>query len=274
MTTQQPPAMRLETGPRSRSRISRSVQRTCIWVGPVMGALFVAGFFVAGFFPPPSPDMSPAEIAAMIDENRAGIRFGIVICLASCTLIMPFLASITIQMLRIEGPRPILAYIQLALGALTTVEFVIPYVFMLVSTYREDQDPQVTGALFDIGWFFFLGVISTFILQIVVFGVAILTDVRPDPVFPRWLGYVNLWLALLFAPASTIVFFKAGPLSWNGLFVWWVPVLAFLVWFVPNFVMLLRAVDADDEIPFAADPALATEVAALRAEVDRLTARP
>jgi hypothetical protein len=248
---------------------SRTVQKCCIWAGPVMGALFVVGFLTAGFFPPPSPNQTAVQVAAMIDANRTGIRVGIVICLASCGLLMPFLTAITVQMLRIEGARGILAYTQLALGALATLEFVIPYVFMLVSTYRSDQDPDVTRALFDISWFFFLGVISTFVLQLAIFGVVILLDRREEPIFPRWLGYTNLWLSLMFTPASFLVFFKSGPLAWNGLLVWWVPVVAFLFWFVPNFVMLLRAADRDDGLPAGRDAVLLAELADLRERVER-----
>ena len=228
------------------SYTERTIQKACIWAGPVMGALFILGFVIAGFFPPPSPNQSAAQVAAMIDEHRTAIRIGIVICLASCPLLMPFLASFTIQMKRIEGARPIMAYTQLALGALATIDFVIPYVFMLASTYRPDQHPDVTRALYDLSWFFFLGVISTFVLQLVLFGVAVLIDRRERPIFPRWLGYINIWLALMFTPASFLVFFKAGPLAWNGVLVWWVPVAAFLLWFVPNFVCLLRAIDKDE----------------------------
>jgi hypothetical protein len=255
----------------TETAVSRGIQKACIWAGPVMGALFVAGFVVAGFFPPPSPNQSAAEVAAMIDENRTAIRVGIVICLASCPLLMPFLASFTIQMKRIEGVRPVLAYTQLALGALATIEFVIPYVFMLVSTYRADQHPDVTRALYDMSWFFFLGVISTFVLQLAVFGVAVLIDRREKPIFPRWIGYLNLWLAMAFTPASFLVFFKTGPLAWNGVLVWWVPVFAFLLWFVPNFVCLLRAVDNDDGLPSARDTGLANDVAELRARLDQLS---
>ena len=163
--------------------VSRRIQQACIWGGPAMGVLFVVGFVVAGFIPPPSPNKTAAEVAASIDEHRTAIRVGIVICLASCPLLMPFLASFTIQMKRIEGVRPIMAYTQLALGALATIEFVIPYVFMLASTYRSDQNPDVTRALYDLGWFFFLGVISTFSLQLALFGVAVLIDRRERPSF-------------------------------------------------------------------------------------------
>ena len=251
--------------------LSRRIQKACIWAGPVMGALFVVGFAVAGFFPPPPPNQSASEVAAMIDTHRTAIRIGIVLCLASCPLLMPFLAAFTIQMKRIEGIRPIMAYSQLALGALATIEFVIPYVFMLVSTYRADQNPDVTRALYDISWFFFLGVVSTFVLQLALFGVAVLIDQRPQPIFPRWLGYVNLWLAMAFTPASFLVFFKSGPLAWNGVLVWWLPVIAFLGWFVPNFICLLRAVDSDDGLPSAHDARLERSVAELRARLDELS---
>lgn len=249
---------------------SRLAPKLCIWAGPVMGVLFVIGFLIAGFFPPPSPDQTAAEVAAMIDRDRTAVRFGIVLCLASCGLLMPFMTAFTIQMRRIEGTRPILAYTQLALATMATIEFVIPYVFMLVSTYRADTDPDVTRALFDISWFFFLGVICTFVLQLAIFGAAILMDRRETPIFPRWLGYTNLWLSLMFTPASFIVFFKDGPFAWNGVFVWWVPVTAFLVWFLPNFTMLLKAVDQDDLMSSEADTAVMAEVADLRRRLDAL----
>jgi hypothetical protein len=273
----------------SELTISRHIQQACIWAGPAMGVLFVVGFAVAGFFPPPTPNMSAAQVATMIDQNRTAIRVGIIICLASCPLLMPFLASFTIQMKRIEGVRPIMAYTQLALGALATIEFVIPYVFMLLSTYRADQNPDVTRALYDTGWFFFLGVISTFTLQLVLFGVAVLIDRRAKPIFPRWLGYANIWLAIMFTPASFLVFFKTGPLAWNGLLSWWLPVVVFGIWLVVVTVYLLRAIDShiteleqtdgvlaqSEETAIRSAPsnaALAAEIARLQTQLDQLHA--
>ena len=253
--------------------ISKTVLKACIWCGPIMGLLFVTGFLIAGFFPPPAPGRTAHQISAYIAQNRTAIRVGIVICLASCALLMPFQAAFTVHMKRIEGVRPILAYTQLALAALATLEFVIPYIFMLVSTYRPGTNPDVTQALFDLSWFFFLGVVCTFVPQLAIFGIAVLLDKRPTPIFPRWLGYLNLWLCLTFTPASLIVFFKHGAFAWNGLFVWWVPVTAFLFWFVPNFVYLLKATEADDGQPTERDDDLRREVRDLRARLERLESR-
>jgi uncharacterized membrane protein YraQ (UPF0718 family) len=49
-----------------------------------------------------------------------------------------------------------------------------------------------------------------------------LADKRPDPTYPRWFGYLNLWCGTLFVPAGLIFFFKDGPFSWNGILAWWV----------------------------------------------------
>jgi hypothetical protein len=114
-------------------------------------------------------------------------------------------------------------------------------------------------------------VISTFVSELALFGVAVLIDRRPRPIFPPWLGFLNTWRALVFSPPSFLVFFKTGPLAWNGLLVWWVPVAAFLLWFAPNFVCLLKAVGSDDGAPSTRDAVLERQVAELRARLDQLS---
>jgi len=54
-------------------------------------------------------------------------------------------------------------------------------------------------------------------------------------------------------------------------FVWWVPVTAFLLGFLPKFAMLLRALDKDDLAPIERQDILEAEFAILRSQVDALT---
>jgi hypothetical protein len=49
-------------------------------------------------------------------------------------------------------------------------------------------------------------------------------------VFPRWLGYFNIWAAVSFMPGVLLIFFKSGPFSYQGLFVFWVPFAVFGAW--------------------------------------------
>ncbi len=208
----------------------------------------------------------------MYSEDRTAIRIGLIFTVISSALLGPYFAVLTVQMQRMEGVRPVFAYTQLALGALAIIEFIIPVMIMLAATFRPDRDPEIVQALNDVGWFLFLGVVSTFVLQLIVIGVAILGDRRETPVFPRWVGYFNIWMALLFTPANILVFFKTGPFAWDGFFIWWIPFTAFLLWFPTNTIYLLRAVKQDDYDPAAErrDDDLRREVALLRAEVAAL----
>ena len=44
-------------------------------------------------------------------------------------------------------------------------------------------------------------------------------------------------------------FFKTGPFDWRGIFVLWIPAIAFTGQFVANTTMLLRAIDNEaDEL--------------------------
>lgn len=245
-----------------------------MWGGPAMAILFGIGFLIAGFIPPPSPDDSAQQIATMYSEDQTAIRIGLIFTLISSALLGPYFAVLTVQMQRMEGVRPVLAYTQLALGALAIIEFIIPVMIMLTATFRPDRDPDIVQTLNDVGWFMFLGVVSTFVLQLIVIGVAILGDQRATPVFPRWVGYFNIWMALLFTPANILVFFKTGPFAWDGFFIWWIPFTAFLLWFPTNTIYLFKAVKQDDYAPVAkpADDDLRRELDRLRAEIDLLKA--
>jgi hypothetical protein len=53
---------------------------------------------------------------------------------------------------------------------------------------------------------------------------------------------MNFWMALLFLPAGLMVFFKTGPFAWNGLLSFWLPLVAFGIWFNVMIYALLRAI--------------------------------
>jgi hypothetical protein len=141
-------------------------------------------------------------------------------------------------------------------------------------TYRV-RDPQILLAMNDTAWFLFVCITSTPMLQTVAIGTAIFLDTRdgrPDPVFPRWAGYLNYWVAVLFTPGTIAVFFHDGPFAWNGLFTWYLPLTVFAIWMIAMSVLMLKAINAENA-GTQADPTesdLAGEVRQLRAEVARL----
>jgi hypothetical protein len=76
--------------------------------------------------------------------------------------------------------------------------------------------------------------------------IAILSDKSERPVLPRWLGWFNLWAQIIYLPGILIPYFKSGPLAWNGLLAFWIPVVVFTVWLCLITAMLLRAINEQE----------------------------
>jgi hypothetical protein len=78
-------------------------------------------------------------------------------------------------------------------------------------------------------------------MQNICLALAIFADTGSAKVFPRWLGYFNLWVGASYIPAVLLVFVHGGPVAWDGLFSWWLGAFAFFVWILVMTPMLLRA---------------------------------
>jgi hypothetical protein len=224
-------------------RGDRSVQLWCAWAGPAATVLALVGMVVvSGFIPAQAPSASGRTIAHWYTHNATQIRIGLVISMVAFTLFVPFGIAITLQTRRIER-RPAMTYIQIACVAIAALEGVISVVIWIAAAFRPAAiDPNTTRALNDLGWFAFLLDVPPFTLWIGAIGVAILRDKRRVPVFPRWLGYLNLWVAFLVEPAVLIPFFKTGPFAYDGLLALYVPFGSFFAWIVVTTPALIRAI--------------------------------
>jgi hypothetical protein len=241
------------------------IQRLSVWAGPLMVVIWGAGFLLAGFLPLPRPGASASEVAAMYEGHRTEIRIGLALTIACSGLLAPYIGVISAQMRRIEGPNSPLAFAQAALGALLIIEFVYPMMILQVAAFRPDRPDASVQVIHDLGWMLFVGVICTAVMQLIVIGIVILQDDRPDPVFPRWAGYLNFWVALLITGPTLIPFFKDGPFAWDGLLAWWVGASAFCLWLFIMTPLLLRAI-AHEEAEADRDRPV------VRGDIDRLTA--
>jgi len=223
-------------------------QRLCAWSGPLMMVVFGIGFWgVARLIPPPVPGASATELAHYLAEHATRIRIGLVIAMLGAALGFAFPVAILLQLRRIEGPSAPLGYIQLVTGLLTPVLFILPMFAMAAAAYRpEARPPAITQALNDLGWLMLVGFGGPAILQSIVIALAVFGDRRAEPVFARWVGYFNVWAALLFLPGLLVICFQSGPFAWNGVFAFWVPLTVFSAWYVVMTVALLRAVDQEE----------------------------
>ena len=223
--------------------MSARTQRLCIWSGVGFMALFFLGFgVIAGYIPPPNPANSAAEVAQRYRDDANAIRTGMLLSMYALVLYVPWVATLSVHLRRIEGTHTPLTYSQLGLGAVLTVAFFPSLYFFEVAAFRPDRPDTDIQQLNDMGWLPFTGIIYGILVQNLVIGIAVLSDKSANPVYPRWFGYFSLWFALLYCPASLDVFFQDGPLAWNGIFSWWLSLVSFFIWVVVTTVMTFRAI--------------------------------
>ena len=75
-------------------------QRLCVRIGLAFLPLFWLGLLVAGWFPPPTPDLTVAEVQQMFAEDRMQIRIGVLILTSAAPLLAFFGAALTHQIRR------------------------------------------------------------------------------------------------------------------------------------------------------------------------------
>lgn len=108
----------------------------------------------------------------------------------------------------------------------------IPHIVLSVAVFRPDRNPEITQTLNDLSWFLMLMPIGPFVLQACVVALAILQDPNPGSVYRRRAAWFSLLFALLEAPGFMVTFFKSGIFPYNGLFTFWIPLVAFSAWLV------------------------------------------
>jgi hypothetical protein len=221
--------------------MARRAQLLCAWCGPALVALLAIGLIpLAGFWPPPRPTESARQIAALYTDDLTQVRIGLCVMMAAVGLILPWGGVIVAQTRRIKTGSPVLPYVQLGAVAVATIIGVASIIAWGVAAFRPDEiAPETTRAFNDLGWLFFV-----FDWYVAV-GLAILGDDSDQPVFPRWAGYLSMWVATLSVPGGLVICFKTGPFAFNGVLGIWVPLAVFFVWIVAMTALVIKAVNRE-----------------------------
>jgi hypothetical protein len=226
--------------------MSKRVQLLCAWAGPATVLLVSIGFLIAGVLPVPlGPNSTTEEVVAFYSQQTR-VAVGLVIATLAICLVFPLIALIGVFMTRMEGRTPILTFLQLITGAATGVFLVMPLLLMTVIPFRPDRTPELTLTLNDIAWLLFITPIGPFIIQNIAIGTAILNDRRG--ILPRWVGYLNYWVAFLFVPDVLAFFFHSGPFAWRGIFVFWLAFVAYAVFLIAMGLVLRHAIRTADSV--------------------------
>jgi hypothetical protein len=221
-------------------------QKALAWSGLICPGMFFAAFALAGFIPPLVPDESAAEVAAHYQSHTTGIRIGAILMMCSGMFYAAFTAVISAQMARVPGVHRSAVITQAVAGAFACLTFMVPGMILVVVAFRPDRDPEMTQTLNDFFWIFLVLPWPPFATQNWAFAYVILTDPQAKPLFPRWLGYLNIWAPIVFSPSVMLPFFKSGVFAWSGLFVIWIPAVVFIIQFVANVWCLMAAVNDED----------------------------
>ncbi len=222
--------------------MSFKVQRAMALSGIPLIVLTFAGYLLAGLLPvPPGANLTAGQIAEFYSTHTTMSRLGFLLAATGLGFLAPLVALINTQMKRIEGVPEALANLQQVAGTCVVIVAFVPEIIMNVAAFRPDRDPVVTQAINDLAWLVLITPIVVFVLQEVPIAVAIFIDRSDRPVFPRWVGYANLWIPLSFLPALLPYFAKSGPVAWQGILVFYLGLTTFGAWVIIMMWALLRA---------------------------------
>jgi hypothetical protein len=194
--------------------------------------------------PPPSPANTPQQTLHWVHDNQTSILIGAALVTFFWSFWVTWAAPIILYIRRMERV-PLLTFASLAnvgggAAVITTIA-----VAWTVMAFRA-ENPLIVQAFNDLGFFLFLYTWPPFGILMVIFAIAIFRDANPEPTFPRWVAYYNVYAAIGMAPASFMGLFKTGPLAYNGILAFWVVAIDFFVWMVVMSVVVIKAIARDE----------------------------
>jgi hypothetical protein len=233
-------------------------QRLAAYSGFLLCALFGVGLIgFAGLVPPPPANATVEETARLYQEHTTGLRIGMVLMMIGAGFIGSWGSAITVQLKRIEGEHSPMTWTNIAMTAANVMVVTVPVMIMIAATFRPDRDPDITQALHDLAWIMFVMVFPPVMVQELAIAAAVFGNAR-QRVFPRWVGYFNVWCALLLLPAVLLPFFKTGAFAWHGILEFWLAGIVFFGWIVVMTFVVLGAIKRQAE----GEPAEASRVTA------------
>lgn len=220
-------------------------QKLCIHTTLLFVLLVGGAFLVAGWVPPPSPDGTPEEIAANFTDQD-NVRVAAAMFFFGASFFAFPAAAIARQLRRIEGPGQVMANAQMLVAAIGVLAIQIPAVLWLALSYYDGTDPSLIKTLNAMAWFLLLGAVGPAVMQNAAIGICVLGS--DGSVYPRWIGYLNLYCGMGLLAGLLIPFFDHGPFAWNGVVGFWVVATDFFIWVFVMWIYTVKAIDADGPV--------------------------
>lgn len=217
--------------------------RFCAWGGPLFLVTYIFFWGILGFnIPPLSPALTSAELAAHFIEHANRLRVAYVVALLVASFYLLWTVSIFKIMERMEGDNKVLSYIGLLGGGATVVWVTLPNALWLTAAFRPETDPAILQMLYDLGWLILDCTYAVSVMQMVSLAVLFLNDRREVTIFPKWLGWYNIWTCFIFLTLIIMPYFRVGLWAWDGWMNFWVAFFAWFIWIVAQSYFVFRAI--------------------------------
>ncbi|HEY1974546.1 MAG TPA: hypothetical protein VGH89_41810 [Pseudonocardia sp.] len=224
--------------------MQRRSELWCAWCGWVYAAMFIIGLIgIAGWLPPMDPADTAQHTAQLYLSATNRIRTGVLVMFLG-QLFVPFFGGAMVnQCRRIKEATPALHIAQIGSFTGAMITMVMAFIVFFAAAFRPDRiSIEVTQALNDLGWLIMMIALVPFVTWAFAIGFAVLSDRGDNPPYPRWVGYFCLLVGLIQVPPALMIYFKTGPLAWNGLFSFYLPALDFFGWTLVMTFLTARAV--------------------------------
>jgi hypothetical protein len=210
---------------------ARPLLLVCAWCAPLTIVIACTGLFIAGVLPfPLGPDSSPGKVVAFY-SGGAHVTLGFVVASLGFALLSPLAAGVS-HIIRADatpGSR-ILSNMQLSAGTYTAVTLTLVMIMMSAIALRPQRNADLTVMMNDLAWLLFIMPVGVFMVQNVSIALYVLRS--RTALFPRWFGYLNLWVAFTFTFDVLGMIYTAGPFGWNRPLIFWLALTAFTIFLV------------------------------------------
>jgi hypothetical protein len=230
-----------------RSLFSERSQRAILWWGIGLAVVYtLALIFLLQQVPTKNPNWSAEQVADWYAHNQGKIKWGAVIASWTSAFMMPILTVVAIQIARVEsGGWKIWSALSLVSGALMSLFLMLPPLFWGVAAYTAPRkNPEVTTLMHELGTLTLVTTDQFYIFMWVAVTVIALrpaTQLVKNNPFPRWWGYLSIWITIMFEAGAIAFVPRSGPFAWNGLLVFWSPLSLFGVWITIQSWLAFRA---------------------------------
>ena len=216
------------------------------WSGLIYISVFGLGWLVlARFFPPIAPSASAAEVAEIYANNHWAMAIAGVAMMVSTVMLLPLSALVVLLVAKIEGGPGLLT---LMMGFNSATFMVLNFYTGLAfnaAAFRVERPAEIVQAFNDLGFLQFIGGTPMFlaIWGILAYAILVTQPRHGVEVFPRWVGFVNVLVVVLYLPEVLIYLLKTGPFAWDGLIGFWIPAGLLIGYLVASPFVLTTAVD-------------------------------